>query len=153
MENIETEVNNVRYRKTKLVKSKNGTEYRRLYYSHEDVEKTPENEHPKQQVKNTYIKTTSRNGKVYYKNPPALYKELHIKNYQEQKEKICRRIFIKNLKTARRCPHDKSIKYYHLKEEEVINVRDQRLNNEPANKEGINKIYSAIIERIRFLNK
>lgn len=142
---------NIRYRKTKLVKSKNGTEYRRMYYSNEDVEKIPENIHPKQQVKNTYIRTTSRNGKVYYKHPPELYKELHTKNYQQNKEKICRRIFLKNLHTARRCPHDKSIKYYNLTEDEVLSVRNARIEIEPDNTESIGKIYDAIIERIRLL--
>ena len=152
MENIEND-NAVKYRKTKLVKSKNNTEYRRCYYLNEAIEKVPENIHPKQEVKHKYIKTTSKSGKAYYKHPPELYKELHTKHYGENKEKICRRAFLRNLKSTRRCPHDKSITYYNLTEHEVEFARDERLKNEPIeNHERVCKIYSDIIERIHFLN-
>ena len=144
---------NIIYRKTKLVKSKNGTEYRRLYYAHEEVEQIPENVLPKQEVKNHYIKTVSKNGKTYYKHPTELYKELHRKNYEKTKEKKCRQIFLRNLKKTTRAPHDKSILYYELTEEEVQKIREERITNDPANKESLRKIYDTIIDKIRTLKK
>ena len=61
--------------------------------------------------------------------------------------------FKKKLKSTRRCPHDKSIKYYNLTEDEVNLARYDRLKNEPIeNHEFVCKIYSDIIERIHFLN-
>jgi hypothetical protein len=151
MENINTD--EIKYRKTKLVKSKNGTEYRRLYYAHEEVDKIPENILPKQEVKNHYIKTVSKNGKTYYKHPTELYKELHRKNYEKTKEKKCRQIFLRNLKKTTRAPHDKSILYYELTEEEVQKIREERITNDPANKESLRKIYDTIIDKIRTLKK
>ena len=152
MENINTD--EIKYRKTKLVKSKNGTEYRRLYYAHEEVEQIPENVLPKQEVKNHYIKTVSKNGKTYYKHPPDLYKELHTKNYEQNKDKICRRIFIKNLKTARRSPHDASILFYKLSEQEVEAIRDERIMDldDEKIKESLGELYNKIIERISIVN-
>ena len=151
MENINTD--EIKYRKTKLVKSKNGTEYRRLYYAHEEVEQIPENVLPKQEVKNHYIKTVSKNGKTYYKHPTELYKELHRKNYEKTKEKKCRQIFLRNLKKTTRAPHDKSILYYELTEEEVEMIRKERIENDPDNKESLRKIYDTIIDKIRTLKK
>ena len=152
MENINTD--EIKYRKTKLVKSKNGTEYRRLYYAHEEVEQIPENVLPKQEVKNHYIKTVSKNGKTYYKHPPDLYKELHTKNYEQNKDKICRRIFIKNLKTARRSPHDASILFYKLSEQEVEAIRDERIKDvdDEKIKESLGELYNKIIERVSIVD-
>ena len=145
---------NIIYRKTKLVTSKNNTQYRRLYYANEEVEQIPENVLPKQEVKNHYIKTVSKNGKTYCKHPPDLYKELHTKNYEQNKDKICRRIFIKNLKTARRSPHDASILFYKLSEQEVEAIRDERIKDldDEKIKESLGELYNKIIERISIVN-
>ena len=143
MENIYTD--EIKYRKTKLVTSKNGNTYRRMYHANEEIDKIPENILPKQEHKNKYIRTTSKNGKVYYKHPTELYKELHQKNYNNIKEKKCRQIFLRNLKRTTRAPHDKSILYYELKEEEVEMIRKERIENDPDNKESLGKIYDNII--------
>lgn len=135
------------YCKTKLVHSKNGTTYRRKYYDHELDE-----EREIKSIKNKYIKTISSNtGKTYYKHPENVYKHLHEKNYERNKEKIGRRMFLYNLKKATRTPHAKSIVFYKISQDEVENIKNERIQNEPEDAESIGKLYNDIIEKIQQL--
>eukprot|EP00976_Prorocentrum_cordatum_P035468 721027-Prorocentrum_minimum.AAC.1 len=124
-----------------IMKEKKSIRYPRIFY----------------QNKKTRINIYEQQAKtvrcMYYKHPTELYKELHQKNYNNIKEKKCRQIFLRNLKRTTRTPHDKSILYYELKEEEVEMIRKERIENDPDNKESLGKIYDNIIEKIRTLKK
>tara|TARA_R110000803_G_scaffold142752_2_gene209033 strand:+ start:994 stop:1317 length:324 start_codon:yes stop_codon:yes gene_type:complete len=94
-----------------------------------------------------YIRTVSRNGKIYWKPPPEVYTETSRRYYEGSKDKIIRQKLLKQVELNGRIPTKTSVDKYDITPAELMG-RYEIFRTENEDEDRVKNVQEKLLRRI-----